>query len=102
MICRIGAPCNLITDREDVPLRMEMLSLTNFSEIDDRHDADVQGQQRVTLLVTGYDRDAVALGENCMRLQPLRLGESLGLWCTRWSYGPRRGTVVVHNRRNFT
>ena len=40
----IYAPCNLITDREDVPLRMEMLSLADFSEVDDRHDANVQGE----------------------------------------------------------
>jgi hypothetical protein len=84
----IDAPCNLITNREDVPLRMEMLSLADFSEVDNRHDADVQGQQRFTLLVTGYNRDTVALGEDCMRLQPLRLGESL-------VFGARAGATAL-------
>ena len=96
MKCRIDVPCNFITNREDVPLRMEMLSLADFSEVDDGHNANVEGQQRFTLLVTRYDRDTVTLGKDCMRLQPLRLGKSLVLWCTRWSCGPRSGTVVHH------
>jgi len=98
----IDPPRNLVTNREDVSLRMEMLPLADFSEVDNRHDANVQGQQRFTLLVTRYDGDTVALGEDCMRLQPLGLCESLVLWCTRWSYSPRSGIVVVHHWGNFT
>jgi len=98
----IDPPRNLVTNREDVSLRMEMLPFADFSEVDNRHDANVQGQQRFTLLVTGYDGDTVALGEDCMRLQPLRFCESLILWCTRWSYSPRSEIVVVHHWGNFT
>ena len=102
MKCGIDAPRNLVTNGEDIPLRMEMLPLADFSEVDNRHDADVQGQQWFTLLVTGYDRNAVALGEDCMRLQPLWLGQSLVLWCTRWSYRPRSGTVGVYHWGHLT
>lgn len=98
----IDGPRNLIADREDVSFRMEMFSLADFSEVDNRHDTDVQRQQRFTLLVTGYNRNAVALGEDCMRLQPLRLGKPLVLWCTRWGYSPRRDTVGVDHRGSFT
>lgn len=98
----INAPRNFVTNWEDVPLRMEMLPLADFSEVDDRHDADVEGQQWFTLLVTWHDRDTVALGEDCMRLQPFWLGESLVLRCARWGYSPRSDTVVVHHWGDFT
>ena len=67
---------------------MEMFPFANLPEVDDRHDADVQRQQRVTLLVSGYNRDTMALGEDCMRLQPLWLGKSLIFRGTWWSYSP--------------
>ena len=98
----IDVPRNFVTNRKDVPLRMEMLSLADFPKVEDRHDTNVEGQQRLALLVTWYNRDTVALGEDCVRLQPLRLGKSLMFRRTRWSYNPRNGTTATHHRRNFT
>ena len=51
---RVDAPRNLVTNREDIPLGVEMLWLADFPEVDDRHDADVERQQRFALLATGF------------------------------------------------
>jgi len=58
--CRQIASCDLIADRKDIALCMEMLTHTNFAKVKNRHYSDIQREQWSALLIAGDHGNAVA------------------------------------------
>ena len=70
-------PSHFITHREDIPLRMKMFPHANFPKTNDRHNAYVQRQHRLTLLIPGDHRDTKTLGSDGVRLEAFGLCVSM-------------------------
>lgn len=63
-----NVPSNLIINRENIPLRMEMFPSTDLSQIIHRHNPHIQGQKRFSIFISRHCRNTVTLTCHCMRL----------------------------------
>ena len=107
----MNAPRYFIANREDVPLRVEMLPHADLSQVNDSHDAHVEGQNRFPPLIARDSRDAIALRGDGVRLETFWLRVSLNVRGPRVGRGrcpqchlhrrlrPRRGPVLVRGRK---
>ena len=66
-------PRYFVSYGEDISLCVEVLSHANFSQVDDGHDTDVQGEQWFAFFVSRDHGDAVASAGDGMRLQSFGL-----------------------------
>lgn len=106
----MNTPRYFIAHREDVPLRMKVLPHADLSQVDDGHNAHIEGQNRLPPLVARDGRDAVALCGDSVCLETFWLRVSLDIRGTRVGRGrrpqrhlhlrlrPRRGPVLVRGR----
>ena len=88
-------PCHFVTNRENIPLGMKVLSHTNITQTDNRHNTHIQRQHWFILLVPRHHRNTEAPGSDCMCFKTLRF-RSLWLWS--WTLLLGRGCGRKLNR----
>jgi hypothetical protein len=93
-------PCNLVANRINISLGVEMFSKANNSEPQDRHDTDVERKHRLALFVPGNHRDVVTFGWESGGYQASRFGGGLSkIVIIRWGRRLRLGMTLCCRRR---